>query len=129
MSLCALAILALAAPTSGLLRGVQPGFPGKVVGAIYGSDVNGVGLFQERSPQHIVIETPKPAVVGLRAHIQNASAASFRRQPRLVFVTFDDDTDIERSPHGVPVLGSMFEAAIKHFPQADTYTYFNSDTA
>jgi len=77
---------------------------------------------------HVVMETPKPGAMGLRAAIQNSSEATFRR-PQVIFISFDDRTKIERSPHGVPVLRSMFQHAISQFPHADTYTYFNSDIA
>lgn len=79
--------------------------------------------------QHVIIETPKPAVAGLRAEIQSMSAVSFRRQPRVLFISFDDASGIERSPHGVPVLASMFQAAMEDYPQASTFTYVNSDIA
>jgi len=120
----------------GLQRGDRPGQPQRrctVTGRIYGSHSDGVQLNQRvqqpRLPSHIVIETPKPVVSGLRVAIQNYSAGSFKEQPRVTFVTFEDDSPIERSPHGVPVLRSMFQAAIEEFPLADTYTYFNSDIA
>jgi len=127
----------------------------RVMGAIYDAPIGGqLGLLQEGSRaswpwyaswlaksmvdalyaeepavQHVIIETPKPAVVGLRAQIQNFSAISFRRQPKVLFISFDDASGIERSPHGVPVLASMFQAAIEDYPQASTFTYVNSDIA
>lgn len=83
---------------------------------------------QDDLPSHLVFETPVQSKVALRALVQNVSAASFRR-PRVTFVAYNPGPGIETSADGVPTIRSMFEAAFSQLPEADTYTYFNSDIA
>lgn len=96
-------------------------------------DVPGTGSDPEQKgqldlPSHVVVEMPKPAKAGLRAVIQNNSAATFRR-PRITFVSIRPGRGVETSPHGVPTLRGAFRTVMASFPEADTYTYVNSDIA
>lgn len=97
-----------------------------------GVDLNGAPTRHAQPvklPSHIVVETPKPVKAGLRAVIQNNSATTFRR-PRVTFVSLGPNSaGVETSPHGVPTLRSMFKTVLAEFPEADTYTYVNSDIA
>lgn len=85
----------------------------------------------QSTAQHVVITTFRSSANALGAATQrNARTIWSALGPRVHLMTFEKcrpSGSVECNVHDKPLLGSMYAAAFKEYPTADTYTYFNGD--